>query len=69
MRFAYNKEDRVTFEAWYKRYEDIFTTDAAKLDDVVRTRFLLRKMDTAIRVKYVNHTLSKNPRELTFAEK
>lgn len=66
--FAYAEDGGVTFEVWYKRYEDLFTVDAAKLDDAARTRFVLRKLGTAVHTKYVNHILPKNPRELTFVE-
>src|ERR1051325_12127174 len=45
--FIYDPEDGVTFEAWYKRYEDLFKVDAAKLDDTARVRLLLRKLHTS----------------------
>lgn len=63
--FAFN-EDGLKSAARYKGCEDLFTV--AKLDDAPGTRFLLHKLDTAVHTKYVNHTLPKNPRELTFGE-
>lgn len=39
-----------------------------KLDDAAGTRFFLRRLETAVHTKYVNHILPKNPRKLTFAE-
>lgn len=45
--------------------EDLFTVDATKLDNAARARFLVRKLDTAVHTKCVNHTLPAP--ELTFA--
>ena len=64
--FIYDPEDGVTFEAWYKRYEDLFKVDAAKLDDTARVRLLLRKLHTSVHDRYTNFILPKNSRDFTF---
>ena len=47
-KFVCDPEDKVTFAAWYKRYQDIFSAVCAQLDGVARTRLLLRKLHTAV---------------------
>lgn len=41
--FVLDLEKLITFECWFKRYEDIFVLDCWKLDDASRVRRLLRK--------------------------
>ncbi|VDP08721.1 unnamed protein product [Heligmosomoides polygyrus] len=50
-------EADVTFEAWYRRHEDIFTIDAQRLDGAILVRLLLHKLDAAAYEKYVNNIL------------
>uniref|UniRef100_A0A0M3HZQ4 HSF_DOMAIN domain-containing protein n=1 Tax=Ascaris lumbricoides TaxID=6252 RepID=A0A0M3HZQ4_ASCLU len=66
--FTYVPDENVTFETWFKRYEDNFNVDAQKLDDAGRVRFLLRKHDAIAYEKYANYLLPKLPRDLKFGE-
>lgn len=45
--FVFDPEADLTFEAWYRRHEDIFQVDAKALDDATRVRLLLHKLDAA----------------------
>ena len=56
----------ITFDSWYKKYEDLFTIELAHLDDAQRVRKLLQKLGTSEHEKYVNYILPKNPRDLNF---
>lgn len=66
--FTYAPEEGMTFDSWYKRFEDIFNVDAKNLDDAARVRFLLRKLDAKAHEKFVNLILPKEPRDLKFEE-
>ncbi|XP_017484186.1 PREDICTED: uncharacterized protein K02A2.6-like [Rhagoletis zephyria] len=66
--FCFDPESNLTFDMWYARYEDLFTVDAAKLDDAAKVRLLLRKLNTVVHNKYINYILPKHPRDLTFKE-
>ena len=68
LEFNYAPEDDVTFDAWYGRYEDLFTVDGAALDDAARVRLLLRKLGPAEHQKYRNFILPKKTRNFTFDE-
>lgn len=52
--FSYDIESNWTFENWFRRYRDLFTTDAQSLDDSAKIRLLLRKLDTSAHTKYIN---------------
>ncbi|CAH1112991.1 unnamed protein product [Psylliodes chrysocephalus] len=42
MEFVPDLDNNVTFDSWFRRYEDLFLIDEAKLDDAARVRLLLR---------------------------
>ncbi|XP_035895371.1 uncharacterized protein LOC118516598 isoform X5 [Anopheles stephensi] len=42
--FRFEAEAGLTFEAWYSRYEDLFVSDAARIDDAAKVRMLMRKL-------------------------
>ncbi|BHF69110.1 hypothetical protein SprV_0301215200 [Sparganum proliferum] len=58
----------ITFDSWYKRYEDLFSVDLAARDDAWKVRLLLRKLGPAEHERYANFILPKNPREVTFKD-
>nr|VZI26827.1 unnamed protein product [Spirometra erinaceieuropaei] len=61
--FLYDPQAHITFESWYKRYEDLFSVDLAAQDDAWKVRLLLRKLGPAEHERYANFILPKNPRE------
>ncbi|XP_035895367.1 uncharacterized protein LOC118516598 isoform X3 [Anopheles stephensi] len=64
--FRFEAEAGLTFEAWYSRYEDLFVSDAARIDDAAKVRMLMRKLGSMEHERYVNYILPRNPRDLTF---
>ena len=44
--FSYAPNEDKTFEAYYRRYEDIYITDCADWTDAKKVRLLLRKLET-----------------------
>ncbi|BHF80165.1 hypothetical protein SprV_0702328900 [Sparganum proliferum] len=61
--FLYDLQAYITFDSWYKRYEDLFSVDLAAQDDAWKVRLLLRKLGPAEHERYANFILPKNPRE------
>uniref|UniRef100_A0A5S6R6A2 RNA-directed DNA polymerase n=1 Tax=Trichuris muris TaxID=70415 RepID=A0A5S6R6A2_TRIMR len=66
--FAYDPDNGITFEAWFKRFEGIFTVDCAALEDKAKVRFLLRKLTTDVHDKYCSFILPKKPDDFSFDE-
>ncbi|XP_053663457.1 uncharacterized protein K02A2.6-like [Anopheles marshallii] len=66
--FRYDAETGATFAAWYKRYEDLFEKDAARLNDEAKVRLLLRKLGTSEHDRYTNYILPKHPRDFVLKE-
>nr|VZH94510.1 unnamed protein product [Spirometra erinaceieuropaei] len=66
--FLYDPQAHITFESWYKRYEDLFSVDLAAQDDAWKVRLLLRKLGPAEHERYANFILPKNPREVAFKD-
>ncbi|BHF61010.1 hypothetical protein SprV_0100398000 [Sparganum proliferum] len=66
--FLYDPQAQITFDSWYKRYEDMFSVDLAAQDDAWKVRLLLRKLGPAEHERYANFILPKNPREVTFKD-
>ena len=64
--FFFDLISGISFDSWYKMYEDIFTIDLAHLDDAQMVQKLLHKLGTSEHEKYVNYILPKNPRDLSF---
>nr|VZI30519.1 unnamed protein product [Spirometra erinaceieuropaei] len=64
--FLYDPQAHITFDSWYKRYEDLFSVDLAAQDDAWKVRLLLRKLCPAEYERYANFILPKNPREVAF---
>nr|VZI25908.1 unnamed protein product [Spirometra erinaceieuropaei] len=66
--FLYDPQAHITFDSWYKRYEDLFSVDLAAQDDAWKVRLLLRKLGPAKHERYANFILPKNPREVAFKD-
>ena len=64
--FHYDPESNVTFDTWYRRFEDVFNIDFANQDDSWKVRQLLRKLGEAELDKYCNSILPVKPRDRTF---
>nr|VZI00034.1 unnamed protein product [Spirometra erinaceieuropaei] len=66
--FLYDPQAHITFDSWYKRYEDLFSVDLAAQDDAWKARLLLRKLGAVEHERYANFILPKNPREVAFKD-
>ena len=66
--FLFDPQAGVSFETWYKRYEDVFTVDLANRDDETKVRLLLRKLGPAEHVRYTNYILPDEPRSKSFTD-
>lgn len=66
--FTYDPDNDSTFENWYRKYEDLFASDADKLDDPAKVRLLMRKLCTQDHTRYVNYILPKTSKEYNFEE-
>ncbi|VDL98591.1 unnamed protein product [Schistocephalus solidus] len=60
--------DSCVFDAWFKRWEDIFRVEFAKADDAWKVRLLLRKLGAEEHERYTDMLLPKNPCGFTFDE-
>ena len=56
------------FEAFYRRYEDIFNVDCEKWPSKKKVRLLLRKLGTTEYNRFVDFILSKKTTDLDFSE-
>ena len=66
--FSYSPEEDVTFASYFRRYEDLYTTDHVKWSDSKKVHLLLRKLGTSEHTKFINYILPRKASELTFAE-
>lgn len=66
--FEYDPDNGLVFDRWYRKYEDLFLKDGAKLDDAAKVRLLLRSLSVTVHDRYVNFVLPKHPRDFKFAE-
>ena len=64
--FTYDPDANITFDTWFRRYEDLFRVDFADKDDAWKVRLLLRKLGPTELDKYCNLILPQNPRDRTF---
>ena len=49
--FSYSPEEDVTFMSYFKRYEDLYTTDCSNWSD--SKKVLLRKLGTTEHIKFI----------------
>ena len=66
--FMFDPLANITFDSWFKRYEDLFQVEFAIRDDAWKCRLLLRKLGPAEHEKYANFILPLNPRDRSFDE-
>jgi hypothetical protein len=66
--FLYDPDDGQTFEAWYRRFEDIFTIELANEEEEIKVRSLLRLLGPSEYNRYANFILPNDPRSLSFTE-
>nr|CAX83703.1 Gag-Pol polyprotein [Schistosoma japonicum] len=66
--FHYDPDSNITFDMWFRRYEDLFKFDFATQDDAWKVRLLLRKLGPSELDKYCNLILPQNPRDRSFAD-
>ncbi|CAH8498716.1 unnamed protein product, partial [Dicrocoelium dendriticum] len=66
--FIFDEPNGVTFESWFKKYEDIFRIELEAQDDAWKVRLLLRKLGAVEHERYTNFVLPKNPRDFRFDE-
>ncbi|CAH8567690.1 unnamed protein product [Schistosoma mattheei] len=66
--FHYDPESNVTFDMWFRRYEDLFKFDFANQDDAWKVRLLLRKLGPSELDRYCNLILPLNPRDRSFSD-
>ena len=66
--FCYVPESGLTFEAWFKRYDDLFAKDCNSWDEGAKVRLLLRKLGVSEHEKYCNFVLPKKPTDFSWSE-
>ncbi|VDP30701.1 unnamed protein product [Schistosoma mattheei] len=66
--FLYDHDSNVTFEMWFRRYEDLFKFDFANEDDAWKVRPLLRKLGATELDECCNLILPLNSRDRSFAD-
>ena len=66
--FKHEPENGLTFEAYFRRFEDTFNIDCSQWADAKKSRLLLRKLGQAEHEKFVDYILPKKTNELTFDE-
>ena len=64
--FHYDPDAGVSFESWYKRYEDVYTVSLSPYDEETRVRLLIRKLGPTEHVRYSNYILPAEPRTVPF---
>ena len=66
--FIYTPDEDKTFEAYNRRYEDIYITDCADWTDAKKVQLLRRKLGTVEHNTFVDYILQKKTCELGFLE-
>ena len=51
---TFTPEDEITFASYFRRYEDLYTTDCTNWADFKKVRLPLRKLGTVEHTKIVN---------------
>ncbi|VDP10974.1 unnamed protein product [Heligmosomoides polygyrus] len=66
--FVYDPDADLTFESWYRRYDDISNVDVTGLDERTRVRLLLHKLDAGSYERYSSYILPQNPKDVSFKQ-
>ena len=65
--FSYAPDEDMTFEVYYRRYDDIYITDCADWTDAKKkSPAILRKLGTVEHKKFVDYILQKKLANLAF---
>ena len=64
--FLYDSDANITFDTWFRRYEDLFKVEFSDRDYVWKLRLLLRKLGLSELAKYCNLIPSQNPHDHSF---
>ncbi|XP_029647250.1 uncharacterized protein LOC115221238 [Octopus sinensis] len=65
--FKYEPDKGVTFEAYYRRYKQIFNKKSKDWDDDMKMRLILRKL-AAKHEHYSNYVLPRKPSDINFKD-
>lgn len=68
LEFVYDPELNLTFDAWYRRYESVFTTEAADLSECTKVRLLTGKLRNSDFEQFANAILPIKTHELALEE-
>ncbi|XP_014784252.1 uncharacterized protein LOC106879270 [Octopus bimaculoides] len=63
--FKYEPDEGVTFEAYYRRYEQIFNKECKDWDEDMKTHLILRKLAGEYE-HYSNYVLPKKPSDINY---
>ena len=66
--FQFDATSGLTFDCWFKKYEDVFNIELAQIADDQKVRLLLRKLGSTEHDRYVNFILPRHPRDCKFKE-
>ena len=64
--FYFDPVAKITFDSWFKRYEDIFRSEFVNQSEEWKIRLLLRKLGPKEHEKYCNFILPKKPTDHSF---
>lgn len=63
--FHYDPENGVTFDSWFNRHADSFTTESTGLEKEDLVRLLIRKLSTSVYTSYDDYIAPKKFTEIT----
>ncbi|XP_026441989.1 uncharacterized protein K02A2.6-like, partial [Papaver somniferum] len=66
--FYYVPEEDLTFEAYFRRFGDVFRIDCKSWSEQMKVRLLLQKLGAAEHAKFVDYIIPKQTSELSFDE-
>ncbi|XP_029634959.1 uncharacterized protein LOC115210495 [Octopus sinensis] len=64
--FKYEPDEGVTFEAYYRRYEQIFDKDCKDWDDKMKKHLIKRKLAVTEHEQYSNYVLPRKSLDIDF---
>ncbi|XP_055589596.1 uncharacterized protein K02A2.6-like [Uranotaenia lowii] len=66
--FRYQLDENITFTVWFSLYEELFSKDAAELDDSAKVRLLMRKLGVSEHERYTSFILPQTAKDFTFEQ-
>ena len=67
--FEYIPENAKTFNAFYRRYEDVFNVDCKEWSNIKKVCLLLRKLGTTEQSRFVDFILPQKTMDMEFSER